>query len=394
MSRKDDIRKLVEDHFNMDAPSAGLPLAVSPIGKAEIEAAIETLLSGWLTMGKKVQRFEADWADAVGTKHAVCVNSGSSALLVMLTALVETGVLSRGDEVIVPAVGWSTSLFTVAQAGLKPVLVDVGEDSLCLEGDWDRPVLAVHLLGCPSRATGPVVIEDACGAHGGAIADRRCGSLGAASAFSFFFSHHLSTIEGGMINTDSDAVADAARSIRAHGWIRERSDAQQLADKYQEIDPRFLFVSAGYNVRPTEITGAIGIEQVPKLDPFVARRRRNHAQWCEAVNDLNLPLRTYPELKGTTHAAFAFPMLLTDDAPIARSELSAILEKRGIATRPISGSNLIRQPAFPKVVGARVEGDTPVADAVHERGFFVGQSHEFGEEHLARLLDGLKAVFS
>ena len=393
MSRKNDIDALVERYFQMDAPSDGLPLAVSPIGKAEIASAIDTLLGGWLTMGRQVQAFESAWAEAIGTRHAIAVNSGSSALLVMLNALIETGVLNRGDEVIVPAVGWSTSLFTVAQAGLIPVLVDVGEDSLVLEGAWDRPVLAVHLLGCPSRATGSVIIEDSCGAHGAAIGEKRCGSIGAASAFSFFFSHHLSTIEGGMINTDSDDIANAAKSLRAHGWIRERSDAKSIADARQDIDPRFLFVSAGYNVRPTEITGAIGVEQVPKLDHFVSVRRRNHAKWCQQISDLDLPLRVFPELPGTTHAAFAFPMLLSDDSPLQRAELCSRLEAQGIATRPISGSNLIRQPAFPKVVGARVEGPTPVADAVHERGFFVGQSHDFGDDHLARLMDGLKTAF-
>ena len=132
---------------------------------------------------------------------------------------------------------------------------------------------------------------------------------------------------------------------------------------------------------------------MPKLDGFVSARRRNHAQWCEEIAGLNLPLRVYPELVGTTHAAFAFPMLLSEDSPIQRAELSARLEAQGIATRPISGSNLIRQPAFPKVVGARVEGDTPVADAVHERGFFVGQSQDFKAEHLARLVDGLRSAF-
>ena len=393
MSQGDEIAELVARHFKMDAPETGLPLAVSPIGPEEIAAGIETLLSGWLSMGRRVQDFVAAWAEAVGTRHAVCVNSGSSALLVMLSALVETGQLKRGDEVIVPAVGWSTSLFTVAQAGLKPVLVDVGEDSLVLEGEWNRPVLAVHLLGCPSRATGPMIIEDACGAHGAAIGDKRCGSLGVASAFSFFFSHHLSTIEGGMINTDSDELADAARSTRAHGWIRERSDAKALAAAHSEIDSRFLFVSAGYNLRPTEITGAMGVKQVPKLDGFVAARRRNHAEWCEAISELNLPLKVFPELPGTTHAAFAFPMLLSVDSPIDRATVCDRLEACGISTRPISGSNLIRQPAFPKVVGARVEGETPIADAVHERGFFVGQSHGFTADHLQRLVDGLTRAF-
>lgn len=394
MTRKSDIDRLVAEHFSIDTPDTGLPLAVSPIGPDEIAAGIDTLLSGWLTMGRRVREFEQAWADAIGTKHAVCVNSGSSALLVMLTALVETGVLSRGDEVIVPAVGWSTSLFTVAQAGLKPVLVDVGEDSLVLEGEWDRPVLAVHLLGCPSRATGPVIVEDACGAHGGAIGDQRCGAIGVAGAFSFFFSHHLSTIEGGMVNTDDDTVADAARSVRAHGWIRERSDAAALTAAHAPIDPRFLFVSAGYNVRPTEITGAMGCVQVPKLDDFVAARRANHAAWCEAISSLDLPLKVYPELPGTTHAAFAFPMLLDEDSPLDRATLSTKLEAMGIATRPISGSNLIRQPAFAHVPGARVEGDTPVADAVHTRGFFVGQSHGFGPGHLDRLVEGLRSAFA
>jgi len=393
MSRSEEIAALVARYFSMDAPEGGLPLAVSPIGSEEIEAAIDTLLSGWLTMGKKVQEFEAAWADAVGTEHAVCVNSGSSALLVMLTALVETGVLSRGQEVIVPAVGWSTSLFTIAQAGLRPVLVDVDEDSLCLEGDWDRPVLALHLLGCPSRATGPVIIEDACGAHGARVGDQMCGSIGVASAFSFFFSHHLSTVEGGMINTDSLAIADAARSVRAHGWIRERSDSDQLSAAHPEIDPRFLFVSAGYNLRPTELTGAMGVCQVPRLADFVRRRRANHARWCAAVQALELPVRVYPELSGTTHAAFAFPMLIESSSKTDRATVCAKLESMGISTRPISGSNLARQPAFEHLDCAVVEGETPVADAVHERGFFVGQSHAFGDEHMDRLLEGLKAAF-
>lgn len=393
MSRSDDVRALVERHFHMDSDVDGLPLAVSPIGAEEVEAAIETLLSGWVTMGKKVAAFEEAWADSVGTKHAVCVNSGSSALLVMLTALIETGVLRRGQEMIVPAVGWSTSLFTVAQAGLHPVLVDVGADSLCLEGEWDRPVMAVHLLGCPSRATGPVIVEDACGAHGARLGERKAGAIGAASAFSFFFSHHLSTIEGGMVNTDSEAIANAARSVRAHGWTRERSDRDRINAANAEIDPRFLFVSAGFNLRPTEITGAMGVCQVPRLDGFVARRRANHRAWCAAIADLNLPLRVFPELPGTEHAAFAFPMLLDADAPLDRATLCAALESRGISTRPISGSNLARQPAFERVPNARIEGDTPVADAVHTRGFFVGQSHAFDETHLGRLVDGLKASF-
>ena len=395
MTREEEVRALVSRHMDLatDCPPDRLPLALPPFGAEEVEAAIETLLGGWLTMGKQCQAFEESWADEVGVRHAICVNSGSSALLVMLGALIETGVLQRGDEVIVPAVGWSTSLFSVAQMGLIPVLKDVDASSLCLEGEHDRPVLALHLLGCPSRATGPVVIEDACAAHGARIGERAVGSVGVAGAFSFFFSHHLSTVEGGMVTTDDPKIADAARSLRAHGWVRERSDSIALAKAHPEIDPRFLFVSTGMNVRPTEITGAFGVRQVPKLEGFVERRRANHASWCTAIDGLGLPLRVFPELPGTRHAAFAFPMLLDPDGPLDRAALCGRLEARGVDTRPISGSNLARQPAFSQVPGARVEGDLPVADAVHERGFFVGQSHGFGPLQLELLMDALVAAF-
>jgi len=395
VSRSDDIAELVARHLALDstAPTDSLPLAVPPFGAEEIAAGIETLLSGWLTMGKQCRAFEAAWSEEVGVRHSICVNSGSSALLVLLSALVQTGRLEPGDEVLLPAVGWSTSLFSVAQAGLKPVLMDVDPDTLCLEGEHDRTVMALHMLGQPSQATGPVVIEDACGAHGARIGSRSVGSIGVGGAFSFFFSHHLSTIEGGMITTDADDLADAARSIRAHGWTRERTDRAQVEAQHQHVDPRFLFVVPGYNLRPTEITGAFGIHQVRRLADFVARRNANHARWCEAVDALNLPLRVFPERTGTTHAGFAFPMLLDAGGPVDRATLCARLAEHNVDSRPISGSNLSRQPAFERMDGVRVEGSLCVADAVHERGLFVGQSHAFGDQHLDLLCGALRAAF-
>ena len=137
----------------------------------------------------------------------------------------------------------------------------------------------------------------------------------------------------------------------------------------------------------------MGIRQVPRLQGFVEKRRENHGRWCEAVDALNLPLRVFPELAGTIHSGFAFPMLLEPSPHHNRAEVCAKLEARGISTRPISGSNLARQPAFERLPFATVQGETPVADAVHERGFFVGQSHAFGDEHMDRLLEGLKSAF-
>ncbi len=398
MSQRDDISRLIEKYadFNPDRPhdpALGLPLAVPPFGAAEIAEAIEALLSGWVTMGRRVAAFESAWAAEVGCAEAIAVNSGSSALLVMLTALIAEGHLRRGDEVLVPAVGWSTSLFSVIQAGLTAVIVDIDPDSLCIEGARDRPALALHMLGCPSRVSAPLIIEDACGAHGAMIGDRPVGSIGIAAAFSFFFSHHITTGEGGAVTTSDAALADAARSIRAHGWTRERTDAAAQAAARPDIDPRFLFVTPGYNLRMTDLAGAFGMHQVGRLEGFVARRRSNHADWCARIDALGLPLRTFPELPGTRHAAFAFPLLLSEDSPLSRAQLCTHLEAAGIQTRPISGSNLARQPAFTSLPGVRVEGDLPVADAVHERGLFVGQSHAFGPGHGEKLAAVLKTAF-
>ena len=350
-----DLRALAEQWMDLSemVPGPGtLPLAVQPYGPEEVAEAIATLLDGRLTMGPKVATFERLWAAEVGAEHCVMVNSGSSALLVMLNALVALGRLRPGDEVIVPAVTWSTSLFSVAQAGLRPVLVDVHPDSLCLEGSFDRPVLAVHLLGQPARVQAPLVLEDACGAHGARIGEQPVGSIGSAAAFSFFFSHHLTTGEGGAIPCSDAELADACRSVRAHGWTRERSDRAAQEASHAEIDPRFLFVTSGFNLRPTELAGAFGIHQVPRLRAFVQQRNDNHLDWCAAVADLGLPLRVFPQRPGTTHSGFAFPMLLDADSPLDRAELCRRLEARGVQThlrqQPGPPARLRRGPRRPR----------------------------------------------
>jgi CDP-6-deoxy-D-xylo-4-hexulose-3-dehydrase len=378
---------------NRAAPADTLPLAVPPFGREELAAVMGCVLDGWLTMGAEVRSFEAEWSEWVGAKHTIMVNSGSSALLVMLSALIETGRLQRGDEVVVPAVGWSTSLFSIAQAGLTPVVVDVDRHSLGLEGHFDRPVLALHLLGSPCRATSPLLLEDACGAHGATIDGVKVGARGVAGTFSFFFSHHITTGEGGAITTHDDDLADACRSLRAHGWVRERQDRAAQEAAHAHIDPRFLFLTPGYNVRPMELSGAMGRVQLRRLDGFVERRRANHHHWCDLIADTDVPVDAFPELPGTTHAAFGFPLLLREDAPLDRPALCAALEARGITTRPISGANLTRQPAFSKVDGVRVEGDLPIANAIHDRGLFVGQSHAFDARHGELLRDALVAAF-
>lgn len=374
--------------------ATGHPLVVPGYGAEEVLGALEALLSTRVTMGERVRAFEEEWARWCGRRHGVMVNSGSSANLLMLAALVELGRLAPGDEVLVPAVTWSTSLFPVFQAGLVPVMVDVHPATLCADpasvraaiGPKTRAILAVHLLGQAADVDafdGLMVLEDACGAHGATYKGRRVGGLGLGAAFSFFFSHHITTIEGGIVVTDDLELADAMRSLRAHGWVRERSDRAALAARSPEIDPRFLFVSAGYNLRPTEIQGAFGLVQLGRLPAWVERRRANHADWCARLAPW---VEVFPEHPESTHAGFAFPMLVDGD----RASFQRHLEARGIETRPISGSNLARQPAFRNVL-ARTPVPLPMSDRVHERGVFVGNSHAFGPAHGERLAEAVQS---
>jgi CDP-6-deoxy-D-xylo-4-hexulose-3-dehydrase len=377
--------------------STGMPLTVVGFGPDEVLAALDCLLTTRVTMGAEVRAFEAEWAAWCGREQGVMVNSGSSANLLMLEGLVELGRLKRGDEVLVPAVGWSTTLFPIVQAGLVPVIVDVNPASLCMDPasaraamtHKTRAVMPVHLLGQAADCDyeGLLVLEDACAAHGAVHTGRRIGSLGEAASFSFFFSHHITTVEGGIIVTDDPELADAMRSLRAHGWVRERSDRAALIAAHPDIDSRFLFVSAGYNLRPTDMAGAFGRIQLKRLDAWVARRRANHAEWCAAL--AGTPgITVFPEMPGTEHAGFAFAMIVEGD----RRPLMQRLEAVGIETRPISGSNLVRQPAFQRLLAqgadVRIPGPLHVADRVHEHGFFVGNSHAFGPEH-GRLLAGV-----
>ncbi len=381
----------------------GIPLQVVGFGPEEVIEATEALVTTFVTMGQRVRRFEAAFAAWAGCEHAVMVNSGSSANLLLWTSLVAAGRLEAGDEVLVPAVGWSTTLFPVVQAGLTAVMVDVEPETLCMDpdaaaraaGPRTRAAFPVHTLGAPAQLEpleqlGLLVAEDACSGYGATVGGRRVGGLGVAGSFSFFFSHQITTVEGGMVVTDDPVLADCMRSMRAHGWIRERSDAAAIAAAHPEIDPRFLFATPGFNLRPTELAAAFGLHQLPRLDGFIQRRRANHVRWCRRVQDAGLPLRVFPEQPGTEHGGFAFPLQIAADAPYPRAELMAFLEDRKIATRPISGSNLARQPAFAGLPRTRTPSPMPVADAVHERGFFVGNSHAFGPAHGALLVESLQ----
>lgn len=377
-------------------------LAADTLGRAEINVAKSVLDSGRLTMGARVRRFEEEFAEWIGAKHAVMVNSGSSANLLIVDALLRS---SRGsprlaprDEVLVPGLAWPTTAWPLGQLGLVPVFVDVEHDTLAIDlksaeealSPKTRGMFLIHPLG---RAVDLTRYAEFCAAHDLELLEDCCESLGAhwsglhvgtsgiASSFSFYFSHHISTIEGGMIVTQEPALADDLRGLRAHGWIRDRSDAGDWMARYPEFDPRFLFATMGYNLRPTEIQGSIGSEQLGRLDDMLAARDElarsvhsllsNSAPWLQLIGSETLGSATPTDRRARTHSWMTLPLRLGPTAPVSRDAVVRYLETNGVETRPIIAGNLARHPAAAQVPH-RAPAEMPVCDALLRDTFMIG----------------------
>ena len=393
----DEINSLIKKYFNDQKEEefipgkTKIPLAVPQFGSDEVIESVESLISTWVTMGKKVKTFESQFKDYVGQKDALMVNSGSSANLLALSALSSPNFdnrIKQGDEVVCPAVTWSTSVYPILNVGAKPVLVDVDLDTLNVSPETienaitprTKAIMAVHLMGNPCQ-TDKIkqiadkreinLIEDCCEAHGAKIGNKSVGSFGICSTFSFFLSHHITTIEGGMVLTNNDTVFDIATAQRAHGWIREMRNADKIAKEFPDVDKRFLFYETGFNLRPTEIQGAFGIHQMKKLDGFVKIRRNIAKEWNESLNEFKDYLILPEERDGTTHSYFAYPITIKENAPFSRKEITEFLESKLIETRPIAGGNLTEQPSA-KLYDHKVDGDLGCSKIIMKNSFFIG----------------------
>ena len=372
-----------------------IPLNTSTFGDEEIESAIEVLRSGRVTMGARCVDFEADFEAYLGGREAVFVNSGSSANLLAFFALANHAapIMGRrrfapGAEVIVPAVSWSTTIWPIIQCGAVPVLVD--SDPLTLQMDLDQmraaltdktfAVCPVHVLGNTvamdevlafAQAHDLWVIEDTCEALGAKFDGRLAGSFGDVSTFSFFFSHHMTTIEGGMVTTSNPELAELFRCLRAHGWTRNLKQRQQIEKQHPDIDPRFLFVNTGFNLRPTEINAAFGRIQLRKLGSFNERRAAIAKEWTSRFRQMTDDGWFYPmaPVAGAEMAHFGFPVICKDADTC--EALQRRLEAHSIETRPIICGNMARQPAFAHIPH-RVAGTLRGADRIMERGVLWG----------------------
>lgn len=385
-----------------DVEADRFPLMERTFTEDEILAAVDTILSGQLTMHDRVAELEQRFARAVGAPYAVMVNSGSSANLLAVGAAanpVRARHLDRGDEVLVPAVCWSTSVWPLVQAGLKPVFVDVDPRTLNISIEdlhrkrtpRTRAILIVHVLGnACDMASIPddlIVIEDTCESLGTLSHGRFAGTHGDFGTYSFYYSHHMTTGEGGMVVCKTLEDYDLLRCLRAHGWSRQLSNRAAIEAEHPDVDPRFTFVNLGYNVRPLDVQAAIGLQQLARLSEMNEARNSNRARIVEALRNDPKFQPAVPD-NGCEPAWFGLSMLLHDDRPLR--EFLHSLTELGVENRPVISGNFTRQPAWKRIGYEMDPQSLPGAEEVHHRGFFLGiQSTPLSDERIAALADRL-----
>ena len=370
------------------------PLATASWGQEEIAAMQRVIASGMFTMGENVKAFETSFARYVGSKHCVMVNSGSSSNLLMVAALFYTKnpalQLKRGDEVIVPAVSWSTTYYPLYQYGLKIKFVDIDLHTLNYDldqleqavTDKTRAIMAVNLLGNPNDfgrirqiidGRNIVLIEDNCESMGATYQGRQAGTFGVMGSFSSFFSHHISTMEGGLIVTDDEELYQILLSLRAHGWTRNLPKKNLVcSDKSDDpFEESFRFVLPGYNVRPLELEGALGIEQVKRLPKMVEERRKNGKLLQRAL--VNHPDIIIQREIGES-SWFGFSLVIRPSSKLTRKALVAKLNELGFEYRPIVAGNFAKNEVV-KYFDSEVHGTLKNAEHIDLNGLFVGNHH-------------------
>lgn len=368
------------------------PLATSSWDEAEREAIQRVVASDMYSMGPEVARFEEQFAAFAGTRHALMCNSGSSANLLMVAALFfrRENPLRRGDEVIVPAVSWSTTYAPLQQYGLRVKFVDIDLETLNMDlaaleeaiTERTRLIFSVNLLGNPNdfheieRIIGGrdiTLIEDNCESMGATLGGRQAGTFGAMGSFSCFFSHHISTMEGGIVVTDDTELHHIMLSLRAHGWTRNLPK-QNLVTGTKSDDPfqeSFRFVLPGYNLRPLEMSGAIGQAQLAKLPKLIEGRRANAAKVQAALGN-------HPEImlqRETGESSwFGFSLVIRPGSRWTRAELRARLDALGFEVRPIVSGNFAKNKVL-RFFDHEIHGTLENADWIDRNGLFIGNHH-------------------
>ena len=378
------------------------PLSTSTWDDEEYKAIDRVIKSGIFTMGKEVEKFEKIFSNYIGSKYSLMVNSGSSANLLMIAALFfkQKNPLCRNDEIIVPALGWSTSYFPLQQYGLRIKFVDINIYTLNYDlenlsksiTDKTKIILAINILGNPNNFTeiqklckekNITLLEDNCESLGAEYKNKKTGTFGLIGSYSTFFSHHISTMEGGIVCTDNEELYQIMLCLRAHGWTRNLPKENILTgnksnDEFEEF---FKFILPGYNLRPLEMSGAIGQEQIIKLPKFINMRRKNALLFQEVMSN-NTHIQIQEEIDKSSW--FGFSLTIKDPTKISRKDLREKLTENGFEVRPVVTGNFTKQPVM-KFLNADTYGNLKNANYIDSHSLFIGNNHFDMEEAITKL---------
>ncbi len=369
------------------------PLTESVLEKVDLDAAIKVIKSKKITMGKKTQEIEKYFKKNVVSTDSLMVNSGSSANLLIFQCLINPLVkkLKTGDEVLIPAICWSTSLWPIIQSGLKVKFVDIDISSLNIDlKDLEKKItkktkalMLVHALGnCAEmdkltricKKNKLILVEDACEALGSTFKNKQLGTFGEFSSFSFYYSHHITSGEGGMVCVKNKKYLNVIKSLRSHGWSRDLSNKKYISKKYKNIDKNWIFINSGFNLRPTDINAAIGIQQLKRLKKILAIRKYNFLKIKEKlINNKNYKnqFSILTDQKYSNIAWFGIPFVLNSQNKKYKLKVMNKLNQKGIMTRPIISGNFAKQPSIQLY---KIKSNTKLknADLIDKKAFFLG----------------------
>ena len=368
------------------------PLVKNPYRSKDIIKAIKVLKTGKLTMGTNVLNFEKEFTSKLKTNYSLMVNSGSSANLLAIQCLINPYRKKRlkiGDEIIVPSLCWSTSLWPIVQSGLKPIFVDIDKETLNINlADLEKKItkrtkgiMLVHVLGNSTDMTKLmkikkkyklILIEDTCESLGAQYKSKFLGTFGEFSSYSFYASHQISSGEGGMICCKDKSDYEIIKSLRSHGWSRNLSNERKISNNNPHLDKRFIFYNSGFNLRPTEIAGAIGRSQFKDLFKFKKIRnlnRNNIINLFKKNKKINRFIKVIKPNKYVNPSWFGLPLIVNKKNLLKNIMLK--LEKNGIETRPIISGNFLKQPSVKKY-GLIKNIKYKNADYINNHGFFIG----------------------
>lgn len=382
------------------------PLATSTWDEKELQAIQSVIDRDMYTMGAAVVQFEKDFSTFIGRRYSVMVSSGSTANLIATAALFYTKnpKLKRGDEVIVPAVSWSTTYYPLHQYGLKLKFVDIDLETLNYDltalkeaiTDRTKMIMVVNLLGNANdfesintmiKDKDIILLEDNCESMGAEYKGKQAGTFGIMGTFSTFFSHHMATMEGGFVTTDDEELYHILLSLRAHGWTRNLPKENLVCKKSDDwFEESFRFVLPGYNVRPVEMSGAIGIEQLKKLPDFLLQRRKNAKLFVELFEN-HPDFMVQKEIGNSSW--FGFSLIIKPTSSLKRIDVVKKLMDKKIDCRPIVTGNFTRNEVM-KYFDYSIHKELSNADYLHENGFFVGNHQINLDVELRYLLEVLQ----